>query len=42
MIYLILAQFFSLFLDLFAIGRHSDHHKDPQTLLLRRQLGCGE
>ncbi len=38
MIYFILARISSLLLDIFALTRHSDHHKDLQILLLRQQL----
>jgi len=38
MTYLIIAQFFSLLLDLFAIRRRSARYKDLQILLPRPQL----
>jgi putative transposase len=38
MIFLLIAQLVSLFLDLFAISRRSEHHKDLQILLLWQQL----
>jgi hypothetical protein len=38
MIYLLIAQLVSLLLDLFALSRRSDRHKDLQILLLRQQL----
>ncbi len=38
MIYLLIAQFLWLLLDLFAISRRSERHKNLQILLLRQQL----
>ena len=38
MMYLIIAQLLSLVLDLVAINRRSERHKDLQILLLRQQL----
>ena len=38
MIYLTIAQFFSLLLDLFTVNRRSERHKDLQIILLRQQL----
>lgn len=38
MLFMLIAQFVSLFLDLFTISRCSERHKDLQILLLRQQL----
>ncbi len=38
MIYLLIAQLLSLFLDLSAVRQDSERHKDLQILLLRHQL----
>jgi hypothetical protein len=38
MLYFILAQLVSLLLDLGALSRRSERHKDLQILLLRQQL----
>jgi transposase InsO family protein len=38
MIYLLISQFVSLLLDLFALSQRSERHKDLEILLLRQQL----